>query len=277
MDKRLFGVLAAAAGVLLGNVSPVDARTPSLASPGQFRSASSVIPAGIPIPKGYLLKFRSRFSTGLNKSVWGTCYPWADTKAGCTNFGNGEYQWFLPTQDHVSGGLLYLTARRKATPGTGPTGQPKTYACRSGMVTTSPGFNFKFGIVRVVARMPSVAGMWPAIWLAASSRQFPPEIDIIEHWVRPIRPTGVFFHPVSGTPVFRFVRTSDLAVGWHTFDFVWTRTKMAWYINGRQVLSTPRVVRQAMYLVADNADAKKPSTGGCGGSLVIQSVKIWQR
>ena len=64
------------------------------------------------------LKFHPLFSgTSLNHSDWATCYPWADRPTGCTNFGHSEFQWYLPGQDRVSNGLLYLVAQRKRTIG----------------------------------------------------------------------------------------------------------------------------------------------------------------
>ncbi len=121
-------------------------------------------------------------------------------------------------------------------------------------------------------------GMWPALWLAPSNETFPPEIDIVEHWVRPVRPTGVFYHPISGAHIGAFPKTANLASGWHTFSLIWTRFKLAWFIDGRRVLLTRKgPPRQSMYLIANLADARKPSLGGCGGSLIVKSVKVWQR
>jgi hypothetical protein len=224
------------------------------------------------------LKFASDFSGPLNTTIWGTCYPWANPAKGCTNFAAGEYEWYVRSQVHVSRGLLYLVAMRKPTVGSTRAGQPAEYACRSGMVTTFPSFNFTYGVVQIVARMPSVKGMWPALWLAASNLKWPPEIDILEHWVRPVRPTGMFLHPLDGARVGAFPLTANLGHGWHTFSLVWTRDKLEWFVDGRLGLySTHDVPRQPMYFIANLADARRPSRGGCGGALVIRSVKVWQR
>ena len=108
--------------------------------------------------------FTADFSgSRLNTSVWATCYPWMDTPSGCTNFGNTEYEWYLPGQDQVSGGVLHLVAQRTPTPGMTADGTPKAYSCRSGMVTTYPGFRFQYGYVQVVAQIPNGPGLWPAL------------------------------------------------------------------------------------------------------------------
>jgi beta-glucanase (GH16 family) len=249
------------------------------ASPSPTTSASPGPRAGA--GQKWNLKFASNFSgPRLDTTVWGTCYPWVHTNLGCTNFANGEYQWYLPSQDRVSHGLLYLKAEPKRTPGSAKDGQPRGYACRSGMVTTFPSFNFTYGVVQIVARMPSAKGMWPALWLAASNLKWPPEVDILEHWVRPRRPTGLFLHPLDGHRVGTFPLTANLARGWHTFSLVWTRHALEWFVDGRLGLLTRNrleIPHQPMYFVADLANARKPKYGRCGGSLVIRSVKVWQR
>jgi hypothetical protein len=223
------------------------------------------------------LKFHPTFlGTHLNHSVWDTCYPWALGPAGCTNFGHHEFEWYLPGQDRVSNGLLYLVAQHKRTIGTSPTGQRLVYGCRSGMVTTFHSFQFEYGIVQIKARIPSNFGMWPAFWLAASSEKFPPEVDILEHWSRPVRPTGVFLHTVNGADVAAWPQTANLSVGWHTFTLRWTRQGMSWFIDGRRVLHTYHTVRQSMYFIANLAEFRDPFKYGCGGSVIIRSLKIWQ-
>src|ERR1700722_5312871 len=101
-------------------------------------------------------------------------YPGMDVATGCTNFGNAdEQEWYLPSQDQVSGGVLHLVAQPIPTRGTNSAGAAKTYECRSGMVTTMPGFSFEYGVVQVVAQIPSTAGLWPALWLLATDEVWP--------------------------------------------------------------------------------------------------------
>jgi beta-glucanase (GH16 family) len=275
-------VLAVAGLTVWGVASASDRRPASAGGPGAHVTTSSPSPSPlrVAVPSSWHLRFHPRFTgTHLDTSVWGTCYPWAATGTGCTNHGNGEYEWYLPAQDHVSGGLLYLTARRAPTRGLDVHGKPQRYQCRSGMVTTFPSFQFEYGIVQIVARMPSVKGMWPALWLASANKHPLPEIDIVEHWVRPTYTTGVFLHALGTyAKIYAFPTTANLAIGWHTFSLVWTQHKLAWLIDGRLVMVRRHYIpHQKMYLIANLADARMPSTGGCGGSFVIKSVKIWQK
>jgi beta-glucanase (GH16 family) len=228
-------------------------------------------------PQSWALTFSSTFDgSQLNSKVWTTCYPWAT--GGCTNFGNAsdpEQEWYQASQDQVSGGSLHLVAQREATQGLDKAGAAKTYACRSGMVTTYPSLNFKYGYVQITAQIPFGKGLWPAFWLAATNQQWPPEVDILEHWGSQSA-SKVYLHPLTGARQGGTVSTPGLSAGWHTFGLYWTKTSLAWYYDGTQVFATSTgVPQQKMYLIA-NLAVDDASAGGCSGSLLIKSVKIWQ-
>jgi beta-glucanase (GH16 family) len=247
------------------------------AHPSASPSASSR-PAGV--TTAWRLSFDADFSgSRLNTSVWATCYPWMDVASGCTNFGNSdELEWYLPSQDMVSGGVLHLVAELTPTLGQTHEGAPKEYYCRSGMVTTYPNFRFEYGYLQVVARIPLATGLWPALWLAASNQQWPPEIDILEHWGTNTHTAGVYFHPVGAAELAVHPATANLSVGWHTFGLYWTPSKLAWFIDGREVMSADQqLLHQSMYFIANLADYRLPQSGtGCVGTLLIRSVKVWQ-
>lgn len=239
--------------------------------------------AKLPLQKNLRLVFSSNFSgSTLNHAIWDTCYPWADEAVGCKNYGSPEYEWYLPSQVHVSHGLLELVAQQLPTKGRSASGTPETYSCRSGMVTTYPGFRFKYGYLQVVARLPSTEGLWSALWMAASNLKWPPEIDLIEYWGRKTNSIGVYFHPLGGPRIAAYPRLSNLSSGWHTFAVDWTPTQVTWFINGQQVLSTRQYVpHQSMYFLADLAytstNKSLIETGsGCHGTLLVKSVKVWQ-
>lgn len=271
------------AGLALWGLFPAGAhRQP--AAPGRSDTPARAVASPRPsvpdpaaVPTGWRLTFDARFSgSALNTSVWATCYPWMDLTAGCTNFGNREYQWFVPSQDRVSGGALHLVAQQIPTAGRTASGGPAEYSCRSGMVTSYPGFRFKYGYLQVVARLPSAAGMWSALWLAAANLRWPPEIDLLEHWGKH---TGLYFHPLGAVQIGSHPATADLSAGWHTFGLRWTPGQLVWFIDGRTVMSVRhRVPDQVMYFVADLAEYKPPGTvGPCTGTLLIRSVRVWQR
>lgn len=226
------------------------------------------------------MTFDARFTgSRLDTSVWGTCYPWAATGAGCTNFGNVEYDWDLPSQVQVSGGALRLVAQRAPTQGQDPAGAPREYQCRSGMVTTYPSLRFQYGYLQVVARLPQGAGLWSALWLAAANLQWPPEMDLVENWGPPTNRATVHFHPAGGKQASAHLPGTAFSVGWHTFSLLWTPSELAWFADGREVMLTDQnVPHQPMYFLANLAEYHKPdSAAQCSGELLLQSVSLWQR
>lgn len=264
-------------------------------SQGTPRAPTASVPVQFPSPRpnpnvtqlpvigpGWHLAFASSFAgPSLNSKVWTTCYPWAKTTPGCTNSGNSELEWYLPSQVHLVHGVLNLVATRKAVWGTSAKGRPKHYACRSGMVTSFRGFNFKYGYVRIVARLTLNPGLWSALWLAASNFEWPPEIDIVESWGLPWIRTGVYFHPRGARGARIHLSPADrarLTTGWHTFSLRWTRRYLAWFIDGRSVLIVHKnIPHQRMYLIANVADYSLRPPGSCNGTLLVKSIRVWQR
>jgi beta-glucanase (GH16 family) len=226
----------------------------------------------------------------LDKAVWSTCYPQYQ-QAGCQNFSNSkiEGEWYLPSQDQVSGGELHLVAQHEPTAGTTLGGAPKTYECRSGMVTSYPGFSFEYGYIQIEASIPTGKGLWPALWLAATNLQWPPEMDILEAWGAnhhyPAFYASTYFHfsgPSGPTSIHGSITPASAAVGWHTFALSWTKTQLTWLVDGRAVLTTHKdIPHQKMYFIADLAESISPAAptvraGECDGSLLIKSVKVWK-
>ena len=268
---------------------PAAAPTHSITTaPSPTPSVSKTVDASLVVQaaatRGMHLVFDKSFAGHpLDRSAWATCYPWiVNVASGCTNFGNTELQWYLPTQDRVRGASLHIAAQPIATQGRTQSGGAKTYSCRSGMITSFPSFRFTYGYVSVVARVPAGPGLWSGLWLAAADEHWPPEIDLLESWGPPGNVAGVYLHTISTrkhaiekhlTPAM----LATLSSGWHTFGLLWTSNLVTWYIDGQQIL----VVRnhspqQPMYFVADLADFKQVPQG-CNGQLLIKSVQIWQR
>jgi beta-glucanase (GH16 family) len=263
------GVIAVVAALVVGLVvKDAASQTRQAAAPARAQAAPAV-------PKGWKLTFDPSFAgTKLNTKLWATCYWWSPK--GCTNNPTLEKEWYLPSQVSVSGGVLHLTAQHKTTAGRAANGAPKSYTCRSGMVTSAPGFNFKYGVMQIVARIPYGTGLWPALWLAASNYQWPPEIDILEHW-HSEQQAKVYVHPVVGHYFGGAVYTpGNLSAGWHTFTLTWTANRVTWYFDGIQVYTeTSYVPQQAMYFVANVAD-DSTAANSCTGTMLIKSVKVWQ-
>ncbi|MGH3279716.1 MAG: glycoside hydrolase family 16 protein [Trebonia sp.] len=248
-------------------------------------SAHTAVPSSaLTVPAGWKLTFDPSFSgSALDTGTWATCYDWAKTD-GCTNNPAEEKEWYLSSQVKASGGVLNLVAQREPTQGVSSSGAPETYSCRSGMVTSKPGFNFTYGLIQVTAKLPYGPGLWPALWLAATNDQWPPELDIMEHWYSEqdykIYDHTIGTHYVGGpvpTPV-------NLSTGFHTFSMLWTKSRVTWYLDGVQKFTTTdHVPQQAMYFIANVADrnpdgdnSSSIASDACNGTMQISSVKVWQ-
>jgi beta-glucanase (GH16 family) len=235
----------------------------------------SVVQSDLPAEltgSGWQLAFDGEFGgSSLNTSQWDTCYP-DDDQSGCTNSGNdNEFEWYVPGQVSVGGGALNLTATSASTQGS----DGNTYPCRSGMVTTGQSFNFQYGYVQVEAKLPIDTGLWPALWLNPSNGDWPPEIDIMEHWTT-YDYYGAYLHSAAGPIVENdHVNLAD-DTGWHTFSVLWQPNEIIWYLDGQEVLSTTQYVpQQAMYFIANVANSVDGP--GCNGTMQISSVKVWQQ
>jgi beta-glucanase (GH16 family) len=262
-------------GLGFSAVVPAVGAQASVATVARAASRSS---AAVPTPPKGKPAFNAGFGgSKLDTMVWDTCYPLlTNYKGGCTNFGNRmEAEWYLPSQVKVFGGVVHLVAQRKRTPGIASTGKPKTYGCRSGMITSYPGFKFEYGFVQVVANIPHANGLWPALWLAASNGKFPPEMDMVESWGVNVR-TASYFHPVTGKTS-RAMYSPSLTRGWQTYSLSWTKSNLKYWVGNKLVLTvTKNVPQQSMYFLADLAEYLPAKRGNCSGQLEIRSVKIWK-
>lgn len=204
----------------------------------------------------------------LNTHKWATCYPWiANPQTGCTNA--REQDWYLPSGVKVSHGVLDLVATKKASHG---------YPYTSGMVSSYKSFTFTYGYVKIEAKLPGGTGTWPALWLLPTSKNWPPEIDIMEnhgeahqisttlHWATPIGPR----QDAEDTST-----VSNLTTGYHTYALRWTKSTLTWYLDGKVIhtYTGPNVPDEPMYFLANMAiDGPAKS----GSTFSIKSVKIYR-
>jgi beta-glucanase (GH16 family) len=258
--------------------SPKPTPKPKPKASAKKTTASATQAGLLTVPAGWQLTFDPSFSgSGLNTSTWATCYDWAtNPSVGCDDNPTDEKEWYIPSQVNVGGGALNLVARQESTQGVTSTGAAKTYTCRSGMVTSKPGFNFTYGLIQITAKLPYGPGLWPALWLAATNDDWPPELDIMEHWYSEPQ-MKVYDHTVGkeylGGPV---PTPANLSAGFHTYSLMWTKDRVTWYLDGVQVFTTTSYVpQQQMYFIANVAD-DSTAPGACTGTMEISSVKVYQ-
>ncbi len=154
--------------------------------------------------------------------------------------GNQELQIYTDRKENVrvENGNLVLEARRDNA---GLSGTVREYS--SGRVRTKNRGDWKYGRVEVRAKLPTGAGIWPAIWMLSTENHYggwaaSGEIDIVElkgsepdtihgtlHYGKPWpenASSGKPFKLASGT-------FSD---DFHTFAIDWSPGKIQWFVDG---------------------------------------------
>lgn len=216
---------------------------------------------------------------GLDTSTWSTCYFWR--AEGCTNEWNDELQAYHPVNVGVSDGALQLVAREEPTTGYLADGTEQDFRYSSGMVSGHDGETFRYGFVEARARVPSGQGLWPALWLLAADRVWPPEIDIME--VIGDEPGVVHqtLHADDGTATRFQAEADDYSEDWHTFAIDWRPGSLTFYVDGERTGNTTEgVPDEPMYFLANLAvggewpgppgpDTELPAT------FSVDHVRIW--
>jgi beta-glucanase (GH16 family) len=130
----------------------------------------------------------------------------------------------------------------------------------SGMLLSR--FNFKYGTIKMVAKLPSARGSWPALWLLPSSKAWPPEIDILEGmaWGNHTKEifSGLIVPPAAGPspqPPSWFPIGVDPSAGFHEYRLDWRAGSITAYFDGRKMWqkTTPASMKQPMYMIINLA------------------------
>jgi beta-glucanase (GH16 family) len=140
---------------------------------------TAVAVAGAAAAEGrWVLSYEEDFSAnaGLNTGFW-------TTETGYQR--NREAQYYTPSNVFVRDGRLVFEARREDVPnaawrasGGGWRAQRKTARYTSGSIVSRG--TVHYGRIEVVARTPTGAGLWPAIWLVHEDKGQYGEIDLYE-------------------------------------------------------------------------------------------------
>lgn len=221
----------------------------------------------------------------LGSGRWTTCYDW--NLGGCTNSGNNEQQWYLPSQVTVGKGALTLSAERRNTQGT----DGRSYPWTSGMVSTgrdswdaAPRHTFTYGYFAAAVRFPAQSGMFGAFWLMPDTRATPPEVDVAEeiassqaiqltlHWPGP-----------GGQDLSQATRYGpiDLPDGYHEFAVDREPAAVTWYVDGvRRFQVTdpakiPHVPMEVLLTLAVGYPSAPPA-GVDSGRMLVDWVRVWQ-
>jgi beta-glucanase (GH16 family) len=206
--------------------------------------------------------------TALDTNKWSTCQ--FSPYSGCTNRGNKELEWYLPSQVTVNNGSVSLTVTPDLIHG-------KKYA--SGILSTHDKFSFEYGYVQIVAKLPIGRGLWSAFWTAPENGTWPPEIDILENWASSDAVFLYIHYDAANHFDYSTVYLPDASSSFNTYGVDWEPGSVSWYVDGFLWAHFKVSITQPEYLIANLAvDGKLPpnSTDRFPQSLVIRSIEVWQ-
>jgi beta-glucanase (GH16 family) len=175
---------------------------------------------------------------------------------------NGEIQQYRDSRDNVrlevnptnfQDGILVIESKRVNT-------TQNLGAWTSGRLNTLSKIKFKYGLVEVRAKLPSLVGSWPAIWMMgnninSNSVGWPRcgEIDIMEmgqnpqwnailgtlHWNGPNSPAYPNYNHASigSDNINSNLFVGDSTSAYHVYRFEWTSTTGKWYVDGTLYLT----------------------------------------
>lgn len=256
----------------------------------QHSNNSENQPAGP--PGNWKQVFADEFeSNSLDESKWITCYPWAPD--GCS-IGTNEAEWYMRKNVTQSNGALNLTAKKENVNGWG-----HDWNYTSGMVASGPDlqrnlppkFSFKYGYVEARVWLPKGKGLWPAMWLLPTERQWPPELDVFE--VLGDDPTTVHMTNHWGTEENHHQSNGhytgiDTSAGWHTIGMNWQPDSISWYIDGVQrrapFTNAAAIPNMEMYVIMNLAvggEGSWPGTPNAStqfpATMKVDWIRVWQK
>jgi beta-glucanase (GH16 family) len=191
---------------------------PSAAAVATLAIMSGAANAQVCPPDGWIPTFRDEFD---GTTLDGT--KWRAENAALVK--NNEQQYYSPAAVTVANG--YVTIKSTNTP---MGGRPYT----SGLIETVDRFSQQFGRFEMRAKLPKTKGIWPAFWTLPASRQWPPEIDIME--LLGHEPTKMYMTHHWGT--WPNVQSEggnwsgpDFSADFHTFRADWYPDRIEYFVD----------------------------------------------
>jgi beta-glucanase (GH16 family) len=262
------------------------------------------------IPDNYKLILKDDF-TFFNTNNWskGLTHDtntsvkmiWNKTTGG-KNLLNDNYAGYNKDENtYIKEGVLYLDNRKEIIHGTDP---ERIFQYSTGWMNSLQKINFngtqKSIYLEIKAKFPIGDKVWPAIWLIDDSenRAWPPEVDIWEYF-------GKFFNAPKkdqmymrfiygkwndkkdhSVPINNFHKIYNASNEWHVYGYQWTKDKMSWFIDGKEVHSKLKDVEvpasdwpdKKMCLVINNGLLDVVSEGNTifPNSLALDSLLLFQ-
>ena len=205
----------------------------------------------------YRMTFNETFHN-LNASAYGPDGEWIAHTPWNGDFGNDTFDNPGPLGPFKTSPQGLTITAYKDPEGNWHTG----LLCSLVPTTKNPrGFSQRFGYFEMKAKLPDGPGIWPAFWLVGDSKINAPEIDVMEYYgafrgaYRITEHVWNHGQDVLGRSVPIDVPTGSLSAGYNTFGVLVEPKTTRFYLNRKEVWSTPTPVAytQPLYLLIDLA------------------------
>lgn len=185
--------------------------------------------------KKYVLVWGDEFNEGnmLDTSKWN--YRVGDGCPQMCGFGNNELQWYSNAKSdnsRIENGHLIIEAHKEDI---------GTRKYSSARINTRYKADFKYGKVEVKAKLPGGLGVWPAIWMMSTDREYggwpaSGEIDIMEHVgykpdsIKGTIHTKAFNHMIR-TQKGESYYIPDCEDEFHVYGLNWSQESLQFYVD----------------------------------------------
>lgn len=211
--------------------------------------------------------------------------PW--TEAGTINY---ERQYYSPDNVSVRDGLLEITARAETVQNPVGLYDPNYHRYTSGKLNSADEFQFRFGIVKWRAQLPSGQGLWPALWMlnAPNPWYWDDEIDVMEgRGSQPTVTTSAHHFKVGPDNANQYNSGTldtgrNLQQGFNEYGLEWTASSIRTWINDQTVFTDTVAIPQGpMFLIMNAAvgghfDGVPASDAIFPTQFRIDWVRVWQ-
>ncbi len=248
-----------------------------------------------PVGSTYKMTFDEEFNslsmntgtTATKSNTWQTWDGWGNR----TLSSNGELQWYVDPDYKglglnpfsINDGVLKITAAK--VPNASVQQALYGYKYTSGELTTASSFSQKYGFFEMKAQMAGGKGIWPAFWMLATDKSWPPEIDIVEYIGDQPNTLYTTLHTKDGNSGKGTNGGVDLSKGFHTYGVDWQSDKITFYFDGKAVFSrnTPSDMHKPMYMLLNLAvgghwpGSPDATTDWTKTNMYIDYVRVWSK
>lgn len=187
----------------------------------------------------------------LDRNRWNYRYGnWITDQDGnpiVQGWGNNEQQFYTdsPSNIYVKDSLLNIILRKE----TSPQQFGQIYDYTSAKIDTKNKFSFRYGNVKIRAKLPLGSGLWPAVWMLPEEDLYGAwaasgEIDIMEAKGRLSQNIYGTLHYGGVTPnktqqEYEYQYPSNTSINdFHVYELDWKEGNIRWLIDDKEYAST---------------------------------------